>query len=137
MPMGRKFVSSLFSVAICWICAGTSCESSGDGVPTSVSGVYSCEESSTHSGTRNYLVEIDSIRNREKQYIISNFHNLGTNEFVYSELQGDTLRITNQVLGGLRISGKGWVSPDFRSISLYYETDNAVNIYEYYALYSR
>ena len=135
--MGMRSLSSILVIALCWICSGSSCDTSGDGVATSVTGVYTCEESSSHSGTRNYLVEIDSIRDRDAQYIISNFHNLGTNEFVYSELQGDTLRITSQVLGGLRISGKGWVSPDFRTILFYYETDDALKIYEYHALYSR
>jgi hypothetical protein len=82
-------------------------------------------------------VEIDGVKDREAQYIISNFHNLGTNEFLYSELQEDTLRIINQVLGSLRISGKGWVSSDFRTIRFYYETDDGLNIYDYYAVYSR
>jgi len=135
--MAKKSVSSLLALTFWWIFIGSSCESSGEGVATSLKGVYSCQESSSTSGTRKYLVEIDSVRDQSTQYIISNFHNLGTNEFVFSELDGDTLRITNQVLGGLRISGKGWVSPDFRTISLYYETDDALNIYDYYALYTR
>ena len=82
-------------------------------------------------------MEIDSVKSQAEQYIISNFHNLGTNEFLYSEMLGDTLRIINQVLGGLRINGKGWVSPDFRTIRFYYETDDALNIYDFYAVYSR
>lgn len=135
--MVTRFTSA-FLVFIIWcICTGTSCESSNEGVATSVTGVYSCQESSTHSGTRKYLVEIDSVKNQQTQYIISNFHNQGTNEFLFAELQGDTLRIINQVLGGLRISGKGWVSPDFRTIRFYYETDDALTIYDYYAVYSR
>jgi len=135
--MVKRFTSSFFIITFWWICTGTSCESSQEGVATSVTGVYSCQESSIQSGTRKYLVEIDNIKNREAQYIISNFHNLGTNEFLYSELQGDTLRIINQVLGSLRISGKGWVSPDFRTIRFYYESDDGLNIYDYYAVYSR
>jgi len=135
--MVKRFTSSFLAIAFWCICTGTSCESSNEGVATSVTGIYSCQETSTHSGTRKYLVEIDSIQDREDQYIISNFHNLGTNEFLYTELLGDTMRINNQVLGDLRISGKGWVSPDFRTIRFYYETDDALNIYDYYALYNR
>ncbi len=137
MTMVKKFTSIFFAIAFWWICSGTSCDSSHEGIATSLTGVYSCQESSTYSGIRKYLVEIDSVKNQEAQYIISNFHNLGTNEFLYSELQGDTLRIINQVLEDLRINGKGWISPDFRTIRFYYETDDALNIYDYYAVYSR
>lgn len=133
----KRFINTLFALMLWGFCTGTSCDSTHEGVATSVTGVFSCQESSVHSGTRKYLVEIDSVKNQDAQYIISNFHNLGTNEFLYSELDGDTLRIVNQVLGGLRISGKGWVSPDFRNIRFYYETDDALNIYDYFALYSR
>jgi hypothetical protein len=137
MYMAARFFKP-FIALLCWgISMGTSCDSSHEGTATSVTGVYSCQESSAHGGTRKYLVEIDSVRDREAQFIISNFHNLGTNEFLYSELEGDTLRIFNQVMGDLRISGKGSVSPDFRTISFYYETDDALNIYGYYAVYSR
>ncbi len=137
MTMGKKLIRSLFVLTWGWICLGTSCDSSQEGVASSVTGVYSCQESSAHSGIRKYLVEIDSVKNQESQYIISNFHNQGANEFIFSELQGDTLRILNQVLGEFRVSGKGWVSPDFRTIQFYYETDDALNIYDFYAVYSR
>jgi hypothetical protein len=135
--MEMKFNRNGLILLIWCLSAAASCDSSGDGIPASLTGVYSCQESSTNSGIRKYLVEIDSVADSEGQYIISNFHNLGTNEFLFSELQGDTLWIINQVLGNLRISGKGWVSPDFRTIQFYYETDDALNIYDYSAIYSR
>jgi len=102
-----------------------------------LTGVFSCQESSTYTGVRKYLVEFDQVANSPGQYIISNFHNQGNNEFIYADYQNDTLWIINQLLGDLRISGKGPVDPDFRTVRLYYESDDGLNIYDFHALYER
>lgn len=102
-----------------------------------LTGVFSCQESSTYSGIRKYLVEFDQVANSPGQYIISNFHNQGDNEFIYADYQNDTLWIINQLLGDLRISGKGPVDPDFRTVRLYYESDDGLNIFDFHVLYER
>lgn len=109
----------------------------GTGSPSGLTGVYSCQESSPHSGIRNYLVEIDRVKDSDDLHIISNFHNQGENEFVYASLDGDTLRIVNQVLSGWSIYGKGPVASDLRTIYLYYETDDGITILDYYCTYTR
>lgn len=104
---------------------------------TSVAGVYTCQETSPHSGVRRYVVEIDRVRDRDDLYIISNFHNAGENEFIYVELSGDSVLINSQAIAGLIINGRGTVGEEFRIIDLYYETDDAVTLLDYYARYSR
>lgn len=82
-------------------------------------------------------MEIDRVRDREDLFIISNFHNAGENEFIYMELSGDSVLINNQAVSGLIINGRGAVGEQYRIIDLYYETDDAVTILDYYARYSR
>lgn len=105
--------------------------------PTSITGVYTCQESSPHSGIRKYFVEIDKVKDTENLYIISNFHNKGENEFLFSELDQDTLWIINQAITEISVEGKGSVESDFRSIYLYYETDDGITVLDYYANYTR
>jgi hypothetical protein len=104
---------------------------------TSIEGIFSCQESSAYSGIRNYLVEIDRVKGNEDLYIISNFHNKGENEFLYAELAQDTLWIFNQAISDISVDGKGPVGEDFRSIHLYYETDDGITVLDYYAIYTR
>ncbi len=105
--------------------------------PTDITGVYTCQESSPHAGIRKYFVEIDKVKNTGDLYIISNFHNKGENEFLFAELSQDTLRIINQAITEISVDGKGPVGTDFRSITLYYETDDGITVLDYYANYTR
>jgi len=104
---------------------------------TSVSGVYTCQETSPHSGVRRYVVEINRVSGSDNLYIITNFHNSGEIEFIYTEKAGDSLLIDNQVITGLVVNGSGSIAEDFRMIDLYYETDDALTVLDYYARYSR
>lgn len=117
---------------------GTSCEPNDPpGNYSSIEGIYTCKESSAHTGLRQYPVEIDRVKDTEGLYIISNFHNQGENEFLFAELTGDTLRISNQAITDISVNGKGPVESDFRSIHLNYVTDDGVTILDYYTLFSR
>lgn len=100
-------------------------------------GVYTCQESSPHAGTRQYPVEIDKVKDSENLYIIVNFHNKGQSEFLYAELDIDTLRISNQAIVNIRVDGQGLVGEEYRSIQLNYLTDDGTTIFEYYSSYSR
>ena len=104
---------------------------------TSLDGIYTCQESSSHTGVREYFTEIDRVAGAEDQYIISNFHNLGENEFIFTELENDTLWIFNQAITDISVNGKGVVDPDFRTINLYYETDDGITVLDFYANLTR
>ena len=104
---------------------------------TSIEGIFTCQESSAQAGIRQYLVEIDKVQETEGLYIISNFHNKGETEFLFAELASDSLWITNQAISDISVNGEGPVGPDFRSINLYYETDDGIIILDYYASYTR
>jgi len=108
-----------------------------DVILTDITGVYTCQESSPYSGIRNYFIEIDKIEDEEGRYIISNFHSLGDNEFIFADFRHDTLRISGQVVAGFRVNGSGPVANDFRLISLYYEMDDGLSILDYYVTYRR
>jgi len=115
-----------------------SCDQTGpSGDFSSIEGIYTCQESSSHAGVRNYLVEIDQVKDAENLYIISNFHNKGENEFLFAELRQDTLFISYQPISDISVNGKGPVDPDFRSIRLSYVTDDGITILDYYASYTR
>jgi len=131
-PMTASFL--LFLMALFLI----TCDRNSDSIdPTGLTGVYTCQESSVHSGVRKYFIEIDKVKDAEDLYIISNFHNLGENDFIYAGYIRDTLWIDNQILGGVKIDGEGPVEGNFRSIFLYYETDDGVTVLDFYANYTR
>lgn len=115
-----------------------SCNETGpSGDYTSIEGVYTCQESSPHAGQRQYPVEIDKVNDSENLYIIVNFHNKGESEFLYAELDINTLRITNQTISNIRVDGEGTVDEEFRSIRLDYLTDDGASILDYYSSYTR
>lgn len=103
----------------------------------SIEGFFVCNERSVHAGINNYLVEIDKVASQVNLFIINNFHNTGENEFLYAELNGDSLFIDNQVIGTLFVYGKGVVSADFRQVELSYYTDDGIVQLDYYATLRR
>lgn len=133
MSFSKLLAGLLFCLALLTAC-------NKDPLPgelTNLAGVYSCQESSTYTGIRKYLVEFDQVNDSPGQYIISNFHNGGDNEFIFADYQNDTLWIINQLIGDMRINGKGPVAQDFRRVQLYYESDDGLNITGFHVLYER
>ena len=114
-----------------------SCEDKPENVYTSIEGVYTCNERSAHAGIRNFLVEIDKVQAEQNLYIIDNFHNLGDNQFIRGELDGDTLFINNQIIGNLTVNGKGAISSDFKQIEFTYITYDRFVELDYYATFQR
>lgn len=135
--MAKSLIKHLTGLVVCLALLSACDKNPLPGELDDLTGVFSCQESSTYSGIRKYLVEFDQVANSPGQYIISNFHNQGDNEFIYADYQNDTLWIINQLLGDLRINGKGPVNPDFRTVSLYYESDDGLNISDFHAVYER
>ncbi len=130
--------NKLFILIPLLVSMGASCDqTTTPGDYTSIEGVYTCQESSPHAGLRQYPVEIDKVNDAENLYIIVNFHNKGESEFLYAELDIDTLRITSQVISNIRVDGLGVVADEFRSIQLNYLTDDGAAILDYYSTYSR
>ncbi len=137
MNTGKYISKGLISLFMILVLA-TSCDQNVTPVDyTSIEGIFTCQESSPHAGVRNYLVEIDMVKDAEDLYIISNFHNKGDNEFIYAELDQDTLRIVHQAISDISVNGKGPVNGDFRSIRLDYVTDDGITILDYFATYTR
>jgi hypothetical protein len=135
--MAKNYFKLLTGLFLCFILLTACNKDPFNGELDDLTGVFSCQESSTHSGLRKYLVEFDPVANSPDQYIISNFHNQGDNEFIYADYHNDTLWIINQLSGDLRINGKGPVDPDFRTVRLYYEIDDGLNIFDFQVLYER
>jgi len=135
--MAKKLNKLLLSLSVIFS-LGSSCET--DNLPvtyTSIEGIYTCQETSAHSGVREYIVEVDRVKDHETLYIISNFHNKGENEFLFADLDQDTLIIFNQAISNLSVNGKGTVGQDFRSIHLFYETDDGIIALDYIASFTR
>jgi len=114
-----------------------SCEERPENVYSNIEGVYTCNERSAHAGIRNFLVEIDQVAGEQDLYIIDNFHNMGDNEFIRTELVGDTLFINNQIIGNLTVNGKGAVNSDFKRIEFTYITYNRILELDYFATFKR
>jgi len=103
-------------------------------------GSWNCEEYSD-IGQRNYQVSITRnyyLRDSTNEYIISNFHNLGINEFndVYiKKIEINKLIITGTANLGISISGIGSVSDDFSRIEWEYTVNDGLTIPEVRANY--
>lgn len=104
---------------------------------TSIAGIYTCHESSPHAGFRQYPVEINKVHDTENRYIIVNFHNKGQSEFIFGELDQDSLHIRNQAISDISVNGNGLVNSNFSSIQLNYVTDDGLTILDYYTTYKR
>jgi hypothetical protein len=132
----KKSIEKVIFIMI--LCLVTGCEQENPpGSYASIEGIFSCRESSAHTGSRQYLVEIDKVHDEDDLYIISNFHNRGENEFIYTEYTSDTIHIFNQVLENMTINGKGIISGDYRTIDLAYITDDGITVLDYFATLTR
>ena len=125
MNRGKRLRRLFAGLALVLVLA--SCERIGTGGPySSPEGIYTCQESSVHSGVRKYFVEVDPVRDADDLYILCNFHNQGENDFIYARYANDSMILENQVIRDLTVNGKGPVSEDFTSIILYYTTDDGI-----------
>jgi len=137
MSEAKRIVRWMIMTAI-FAVVSTSCDkNSPPGDYSSVEGIYTCQESSPHSGLRQYPVEIDKVKGSENLYIIVNFHNKGQSEFLYAELDDDLLLISNQFISNIRVDGEGTVDSDFKSIQLNYLTDDGATVLNFYSSYTR
>jgi len=115
-----------------------SCDGNGPSGPfESLEGLYSCQESSVHSGVKKYFVEIDQVKDANDLYILSNFHSQGENEFIYARLSGGSLQIENQVIRDLTVNGEGLVSDEFNEIQVYHTTDDGITQLDFTANLTR
>lgn len=128
--------NSFLIICIAFLSIASSCEEK-EITYTGIKGIYSCVEVSSHSGYRNYIVEIDKVNNQDGLYIILNFHNAGTNEFIYAEYRNDSIFVNDQVIGTFFVSGSGKVYSDFRQIEMSYQTDDGVVELDYQAVFER
>ena len=125
------FLLVIFSLVSCE-------EEKADKTYTGLEGVFSCEENSPYTGYRKYITEIDKVTGQDNVFIISNFHNQGHAEFIYVNLQHDSvLLIENQVISNLFINGEGVVNDRFNEIKLIYNVDDGNQEIEYFAIYKR
>ena len=119
-----------------------SCVDQTPTVYTSISGNWRCEESSV-LGSRVYVVEIEKTnKTNVQEYILSNFHNVDINEFVFSTLSGSKLTINpSQSIGSSQInilSGSGdIIGTDFKRINFNYTIFDGQNNIPVTATYTR
>jgi len=132
-------MNRLFTLAILlYVLITSGCDLRNEDINyTSPEGIYTSEENSVVSGYRKYLIELQEVNNLPGTYIISNFHNSGDDEFLYSEMQGDSVFISNQIISDMTVNGSGKISADFSTIRLTYRTDDGIMILDYYVQYSR
>jgi hypothetical protein len=56
-----------------------------------------------------------------------------TMNFIYALVDDDTLRIDNQLINNMFVSGKGKISDDLRNVDLFYLTDDGRTQLEFYS----
>ncbi len=134
--MEKYTIIRILLICIATLSIASSCEEDESNY-SDINGVYSCTEVSSHSGYRNYIVEIDKVNNQEELYIILNFHNTGINEFIYAEYRDDSIFIDNQVISTFFVNGKGKVFSDFKRMEIVYETDDGLVELEYQVVFER
>jgi hypothetical protein len=137
MRTGKRSSCRIVTIVLI-LSLGASCDTDDHPINyDTIEGIYTCQESSSHAGTRQYPVEIDAVNNTEGLYIILNFHSKGENEFIFTEVAGDSITISNQAITDISVNGTGTVGSDFRTIRLRYITDDGVTILDYLATYNR
>ena len=124
----------------------TSCDDKKVVETNSIKGTWRCEDYSTLTGRRVYMVDIERSNNDTTKYILSNFNNEGvdnegTYRFVTSHLNKFTLTIdpSQQIFGTQTLikSGTGVVSANFARIELSYKILVGKSDYEIQAVYTR
>lgn len=93
--------------------------SDGSSNHTSISGSWRCEEY-TGSGTSTYLLDIDRLRSDTSQYMISNFYNMGDNEFIVVKLKNGKLSLTQQPTSSYTVKSFSGTVKDLENIALTY-----------------
>jgi len=131
-----RLIRWVFCLSLAGIMIQT-CDTDDDQVYNSISGIYTCQETSPHAGLRQYPVEIEKVSDSDKLYIIINFHNKGESEFLFAEETGDALSISNQLISDIRVNGTGAIGKDYRTIELNYLTDDGTTILDFHASYKR
>ena len=134
--MGKYTIHRIIPICFAILASASSCDEK-EVEYTGIKGVYTCIEASSHSGYRNYIVEIDKVNNQDGLYILLNFHNTGVNEFIYAEYRNDSIYINDQVVGTFFVNGTGKVYSDFKRLEITYKTDDGVVELDYQAVFER
>ncbi len=118
-----------------------SCGNNEPRIKTVLDGTWKCEETSSLSEPRTYLVDFDHLSKDTTQYFISNFYKVDSEDGVIAKFSPGKLQLLDsQQIGftsvGLR-SGSGTVSSDFKQIVLNYKIFDGSNDIDVHAVYSR
>ena len=98
-----------------------SCKDKNTYDPSSLTGVWHCEESGSISAPRHYQVDISRSVYDSTIYIINNFYNIGYNNDVYITTDDSLINISSQYIEPYSFSGHGKISIDYKKIELEYE----------------
>jgi len=118
-----------------------SCGNNEPRIKTVLDGTWKCEETSSLSGFRTYLVDLDHLSRDTTQYFISNFYKVDSQDGVIAKFSSGKLKlIDGQSIGFSSVSlysGSGTVSTDFKQIVLDYKVFDGLNDIDVHAVYSR
>jgi hypothetical protein len=114
-----------------------SCNSNENTIYTSIAGIWRCEENDEYSQVKIFSVDIQSLHNYNDAFIISNFHNVGEDEYIRVNTDDSLLYIPTQSIAGIIVNGEGLISPDFKTVTLQYSIDDAGNSMSYNATLHR
>ena len=121
-----------------------SCKDTGPATYKTLVGAWHCTENSIY-GSRSYLIDVYRTKADTTVYLLSNFHNITTDDTgdVRAKLKGSTLTIEVQqtITSGSTsltvISGTGTVAADLKQIDLDYKVFDGKTNNNVHALYSR
>ena len=103
----------LFAVLLCTVFF-TACEKTEDTGPSTTDRdkyLGSWSGSSTGSGgTRNFNMQITASNSAADQIVLNNFDGVGTGNFIYANISGNSLSIVSTLVGSDRYDGTGSIS---------------------------
>lgn len=134
----NKFISN-FLLMLC-VCS-MSCTDDKVVIPNNIKGSWKCEDYSSFTGNRIYMVDIARSKNDTTMYLLSNFNNENVDLFVFAHLKKSILTIDplQQIIGTQTVikSGTGTVSSNLAKINLSYIIYNGLSDITIQSVYTR
>jgi len=110
-------------------------------IPNNIKGSWKCEDYSSFTGNRIYMVDIARSKNDTTMYLLSNFNNENVDLFVFAHLKKSILTIDplQQIIGTQTVikSGTGTVSSNLAKINLSYIIYNGLSDITIQSVYTR
>ena len=104
---------------------------------TNIAGIWRCEEIDPQNNIRVFNIDIESVKDYDNAFIVSNFHNVGEEYYIRLSVSNNQMVIPKQSLGLVLVAGQGEIESDYQRMLLEYSIDEDGITYTFYATCNR